>query len=93
MNEIIVLLKFSSLIRFYTPTGINTILSSGQIPLKFDAHGAIIKKGKPKEVIMFTRNIIYIKILIFLIKTLQVSGNKWCYMYIRGSTKSWLCGN
>ena len=53
MNEIIFKLKFSSLIRFYTPTGINTILSSGQIPLKFDAHGAIIKRGKEKEVYLY----------------------------------------
>ena len=35
---------------FYTPTGFGTLYHFGGIPIKYDHHGHIIMKSKPREV-------------------------------------------
>ena len=35
---------------FYTPTGFGTLYHFGGIPIKYDHHGHVIMKSKPREV-------------------------------------------
>jgi 3-oxoacid CoA-transferase subunit A len=38
---------------FYTPTGVGTMVAEGGIPIRYDAHGNVVKTSEPKEVRVF----------------------------------------